>query len=374
MKKWILLVAMGLAAAPLMQLQAQQLVERQGFEKKVASFQFQTNTYDFGEISEEGGPARYSFEFLNTGEVPVRILDVKASCGCTTPDWSKEEVKPGQKGYIVAEYNPANRPGQFHKTLTVTTNSEPNVSILNIKGVVKPKARTVDDDFPTQMGNLRMKYRGLNVGKITTEKPTVKKFEVYNQGDKPLQFNKKNIEAPAYVSVAFEPQTLPAKGRGNIVVTYDAAAKGELGWVTDNITFFTNEAEGDNRKVLTLSTTIEEYFPPMTEAELSKAPRLLLDRTAHEFGNVRQGNVVETHFTLTNNGKSDLIIRDTKANCGCTVSTPEKTTLLPGESTRMKVSFNSEGRRGTQYKTVTIFTNDPTAPTQTLSLKASVND
>lgn len=372
MKKWIFLVALGLAAAP--ELQAQQLVERQGFDKKVASFKFENSTHDFGEVKEDGGPVRYKFEFVNNGEVPLKVLDVKASCGCTTPDWSRDEIKPGQKGYIIAEYNPQNRPGQFHKTLTVTTNAEPNVSILNIKGVVKPKPRSVEDDFPTEMGNLRLKYRGFNMGKITTEKPTVKKFEVYNQGDKSLSFNKKNIEAPEHITIAFEPQTLPAKGRGNIIITYNAAAKGDLGWVTDNIAFFTNEAEGVNKKVFTLSSTIEEHFPPMTESELAKAPRLQIDRTVHEFGSVRQGNIVETEFTLTNNGRTDLIIRDTKANCGCTVSTPEKSTLAPGESAKLKVSFNSEGRRGTQYKTVTVFSNDPTAPTQTLTLKASVND
>ena len=374
MKKWILLVAMGLAAAPMPEVQAQQIVDRQGFEKKLASFQFDASTHDFGEVTEEGGPVRYRFEFTNTGEVPVKVLEVKASCGCTTPEWSKEEVKPGQKGFVVAEYNPQNRPGQFHKTLTVTTNSEPNVTILNIKGVVKPKPRLAEDDFPIEMGKLRLKYRGFNVGKITTEKPAVRKFEVYNQGDKPLSFNKKNIEAPKHITLAFEPQTIPVKGRGTIVVTYDAAAKGELGWVTDNVVFFTNESEPDSRKMLTLSTTIEEYFPPMTESELSKAPRLQLSRTTHEFGNVRQGNIVETDFTLTNAGHSDLIIRDIKTNCGCTVSTPERTTIPPGESTVLKVSFNSEGRRNTQYKTVTLFTNDPTGPTQTINLKANVQD
>lgn len=372
MKKWIFLVAMGLAASPA--LQAQQLVERVGFEKKVASLQFQTSTHNFGEVKEEAGPVRHKFEFTNTGQVPLKVLDVKASCGCTTPDWSKDEIGPGKTGYIIAEYNPMNRPGQFNKTLTVTTNAEPTIAMLTIQGVVKPKPRAVEDDFPAEIGSMRLKTRGLNIGKITTEKPTVKKFEVYNQGDKALAFNKKNIELPAYVKLAFEPQSVPAKGRGQLIITYDAAAKGSLGWVTDNIVFFTNEADDVNRKVLTLSATIEEYFPPMTESELAKAPRLQIDRTTHEFGSIRQGNVVETEFTLTNSGQTPLSIRDTQANCGCTVSTPEKSTLAPGESAKLKVSFNSEGRRGTQYKTVTIFSNDPQAPTQTLTLKANVND
>ncbi len=372
MKKWILLVAMGLAAAPA--VQAQQLVERQGFEKRLASVQFQTSDHDFGEVGEEAGPVRYRFEFTNNGEVPVKVLDVKASCGCTTPEWSKEEIEPGKTGFITAEYNPLNRPGQFHKTLTVTTNTEPNTTILNIRGVVKPKPRTAEDDFPTALGRLRLKTRGLSIGKITTEKPVVKKFEVYNQGEKELSFSKKNIEAPVHITVAFEPQSLEPNSRGHIVITYDAAAKAALGWATDNIVFYTNEPESENRKILTLSATIEEYFPPMTEAELAKAPKLQIDRSTHEFGNVRQGNVVETEFTLTNNGRTDLIIRDTQANCGCTVSTPDKTTLLPGETATLKVSFNSEGRQGNQYKTVTVFSNDPTAPTQTITLKATVNN
>lgn len=372
MKHWILLLALGLATTP--GVEAQQVVERQGFEKRLSSFQFESTTHDFGDVNEDGGPVRYKFEFTNNGEVPVKVLDVKASCGCTTPEWSRHEIQPGDKGFIVAEYNPLNRPGQFHKTLSVTTTAESAVTILNIKGIVKPKPRTAEEDFPAQVGKLRLKSRGLSIGKITTEKPVVKKFEVYNQGEKSLHFSKKNIEAPAHVTVAFEPQSIDAKSRGHIVITYDAAAKGELGWATDNIVFFTNEAEGEDRKVLTLSATIEEYFPPMTESELAQAPKLEVDRMAHDFGAVRQGNVVETQFTLTNSGKTELILRNTQANCGCTVSTPEKTTLLPGESTSLKVSFNSEGRQGNQYKTVTLFSNDPIAPTQTITLKANVNN
>jgi hypothetical protein len=372
MNKWILLVAMGLATAPV--LQAQQVVERQGFDKRLTSFKFDTNTHDFGEVPEEGGAVRYKFEFTNNGEVPIKVLDVKASCGCTTPDWSKDEIRPGEKGYIVAEYNPQNQPGQFHKTLTVSTNSEPNVSILNIKGVVKPKPRTAEEDFPAELGRLRMKYRGFNINRITTEKPAVRKFEVYNQGDKPLAFNKKNIEAPEHISVAFEPQTLPAKSRGYIVLTYDAAKRGELGWLTDNVVFYTNEPDGDNKKVMTVSATVEEYFPPMTQAELAQAPRLQLDRAKHEFGGVRQGNIAETEFTLSNTGQSVLNLRDIKSNCGCTVGVPEKKDLQPGESVKLKVSVNTEGRKGNQYQTVTIFSNDPTAPTQTLSLKVEVKE
>ena len=63
---------------------------------------------------------------------------MQASCGCTTPDWSKEPIAPGKKGFVKASYNPAGRPGNFNKSVTVTSNQ--GTQVLYIKGQVVPKA------------------------------------------------------------------------------------------------------------------------------------------------------------------------------------------------------------------------------------------
>lgn len=369
----IWLAAAVLLATNLPETKAQQLVERQGFEKKAALIEFAQKSHDFGQVPEQDGPVTHTFEFTNSGELPVRILGVKASCGCTTPDWTKEEIEPGQTGYVVAEYDPTNRPGVFNKTLTVNTSAEPTVIMLNIKGTVKPRPRTATDDFPTEMGKLRVKYRGFNMGKITTEGPVTKTFEIYNQGDEPMKFSEE-VTAPDHIKVSFNPQELPAQGRGEIVLTYDVQARNELGWVTDNLVFFTNEEEEESRKSFSVMATIEEYFPPLTGEELAQAPRLQLDKTLYEFGSIKEGKLVETEFIITNSGQQALNIRKTKANCGCTVSRPEKDTLEPGESSKILVTFDTKGRRGNQYKTVTIFSNDPTAPTQTVTIKGEVKE
>ena len=91
------LMAVVLATSVLDNAKAQQLVERQGFEKKLVRMEFTEKTHEFGQVKEEDGPIRHAFEFMNTGEVPVKILSVQASCGCTTPDWTKEEIAPGEK-------------------------------------------------------------------------------------------------------------------------------------------------------------------------------------------------------------------------------------------------------------------------------------
>ena len=118
--------------------------------------------HDFGEIKEEAGYAEYTFDFVNLGESPIQITNVKASCGCTTPGWTKEEVMPGDSGFVKARYNARNRPGRFRKSLRITASDPASNQTLYIMGVVKPKPRTPEEEYPIATGDLRFKYQGLN--------------------------------------------------------------------------------------------------------------------------------------------------------------------------------------------------------------------
>ena len=104
---------------------------------------FKTESHDFGKV-EEGVQAAYTFEFTNTGTAPVVISNAQASCGCTTPDWTKEPVMPGKTGKVMASFNSQGRPGNFSKTVTVISNSETPQIVLSIKGEVNPKAAVAE--------------------------------------------------------------------------------------------------------------------------------------------------------------------------------------------------------------------------------------
>jgi hypothetical protein len=93
-------------------------------------------THDFGTIKETGGPVTHTFTVLNNGEKPLVITRVVASCGCTTPDWTKEPIAPGQTGEIKVTYNPSGRPGPFTKTASVYSNGKVGSYTLTIKGDV----------------------------------------------------------------------------------------------------------------------------------------------------------------------------------------------------------------------------------------------
>lgn len=104
-----------------------------------ASIKFEETTHDFGEIN-EGTVAKHTFQFTNSGDVPLVIKSARGSCGCTVPDWPKEPIAPGKTGEIKVQFNSSGKPGTQSKTVTLTTNTEAGTEVLNIKAQVKAKA------------------------------------------------------------------------------------------------------------------------------------------------------------------------------------------------------------------------------------------
>lgn len=102
--------------------------------------EFEKKVHDFARFKEDGGSVRYEFKFTNKGDAPLVISRVNASCGCTTPDWTKQPILPGKTGTIIAVYNPLGRPGVFSKSITVFSNAADAQVNLLIKGDVIPRA------------------------------------------------------------------------------------------------------------------------------------------------------------------------------------------------------------------------------------------
>jgi len=120
------------------------------------------------------------------------------------------------------------------------------------------------------------------------------------------------------------------------------------------------------KKVLTLSF----ISLSITFAQLM-SPKATVQSTEYDFGNIEQGKMVEFNFMITNTGGDILKITDVRASCGCTAAKPDKSELKPGESTAIKVAFNSSGRLGAQQKYVYVVTSDPS--NKEIRLKISGN-
>lgn len=97
---------------------------------------FEEAEYNFGTII-EGAIVTNRFHFTNTGSGPLIISSVDASCGCTaSKDWSRKPIKPGEKGYIDAEFKSEGFPGTTDKSLTIVSNTQPTNTIIKLKGTV----------------------------------------------------------------------------------------------------------------------------------------------------------------------------------------------------------------------------------------------
>lgn len=114
---------------------AKQTAAPQAQAKSGPAITFDATEHNFGDIA-QGDVVEHTFTFTNTGTQPLIIDRVDVTCGCTSPDWTKEAVMPGKTGFVKAKYNSAGRMGQQKKAITVHSNTgEPTYVyiVTNIK-------------------------------------------------------------------------------------------------------------------------------------------------------------------------------------------------------------------------------------------------
>ena len=217
-----------------------------------AVLQFETDSHDFGKVA-EGTIATYEFKFKNTGNQPVVIANVQASCGCTTPDWTKTPVLPGKSGIIKAMYSSAGRPGVFNKTVTVTSNAAEPSKVLSIKGSVLTKDEIKPTLTPAQLAlspHLVLSASSHDFGKMEVGQQPTARFTVRNTGKSELVLG--TLTAGCYC-VGYKTSPTPiAPGQSAVVeLLY---SQRQLGQVSDVVTITSNDVSGDAK--ITLKATI----------------------------------------------------------------------------------------------------------------------
>lgn len=217
-----------------------------------AVLQFETDNHDFGNVP-EGTMATYEFKFKNTGNQPVVIANVQASCGCTTPDWTKTPVLPGKTGIIRAMYNSAGRPGVFNKTVTVTSNAAEASKVLSIKGSVLTKEQIKPTLTPAQLAaspHLVLDRSSHDFGKMEAGQQPLARFTVKNTGKTELVLGA--LSSGCYC-VGYKTNPAPiAPGQSEVVeLLY---TQRQLGQVSDAVTITSNDVSGDAK--ITLKATI----------------------------------------------------------------------------------------------------------------------
>ena len=209
---------------------------------------FEKEFYDFGNVP-EGTMATHEFKFKNTGNQPIIIAGVQASCGCTTPDWTKTPVLPGKIGMVKAMYSSAGRPGVFNKTVTVTSNAATPSTVLSIKGTVLGKDELKSKLTPAQLAqspHARLSATAHDFGKVEVGQQPVVRFTVQNTGKQDLVLGMLSSTCNC-VGYKAAPQPIQPGQSAPVELIY---APRQAGQAMETVTMSSNDLNGDTKVTL----------------------------------------------------------------------------------------------------------------------------
>jgi len=336
------------------------------------SMKISSGEHDFGKFKEEAGKQKYDFVVMNTGNQPLVIKNIVASCGCTLPEWTKSPIPPKGTGKISAIYDPVNRPGPFNKTLSVYTNSKPELTVLVIKGEVIPREKTVEELFIFPVGPVRFESNHLAFTNTKKNEKKIRTMQVMNTSSEPARIEFENV--PPHLEIKANPLILKPGQKGLIEGTYDATKNDTWGHTTNMIKVKIN-GEVDQKVYYAVSANLVEDFSELTKEELANAPVFNLESKTVDLGKIPGSTAKDVEFRFVNGGKSDLIIRHIKASCGCTAVQQgiQGQGIKPGESSSIKAVFNSGSYKGKVTKAIYVYTNDPRNSEVVVMLTAEVD-
>ena len=173
---------------------------------------------DFGLIKEVDGPVSRKLYILNRDTLPVTILRVVPTCGCTAADFYKDPVAPGDSAWIDLIYNPELRPGRFEKAIRIYPSHGETVRIP-ITGVVDASESTVDYLYPEKAGLLRLtQTQFMNLNPLI-ESERIYYADAYNSTDSPVWV--KIVNEDSAVETDVDPNPVPPKERSTISLFVD---------------------------------------------------------------------------------------------------------------------------------------------------------
>lgn len=200
---------------------------------------FEQTEWDFGTINEEDGKVSHTFHYRNISDGFVTIERVYSSCGCTTGEYSRRALKAGGEGEFTVVFDPTERGGRVAKSITLVYDNGEGRTTLYIKGRVKARPRSVEDDYPYELGGgVRIDSSFKPFGKVAVGKTKSMTVALANASERSvtlgIQWEKQSGELEINA-----PLDLAAGEKALVTLTYapEAPKEGESGLVIDEFRF-----------------------------------------------------------------------------------------------------------------------------------------
>lgn len=326
-----------------------------------SQIKFNTLKHDFGTIQERAGDATFVFKFKNTGDSPLVITRATSSCGCTTPNYTKKPIKPGDEGQITVTYHAKGRPGPFEKSIYVYTNSPSHErAMLTITGNVVTSRNNIETYSQELGAGVRVKITTLNFFDVyPTRKYRTRTLMVYNEGDVPLSLWTRG--APKHLRFETDPEVIEPKKEGSLKVTYLTDKVKDWGPREDFFYLMVRgkEAHMKNNRI-SVQADIWEDFSGWTKKEIDNQPEIDFSDLKVTF-NARNGEQTRI-ITVRNSGKTKLSLRKLMSGMPeCMTLKAEDMNIKPGQSTMVIIKYDHKKNTARKKKSFFyVMSNDPT--------------
>lgn len=319
--------------------------------------EFSATTQNVGVLAwHEPGEAR--FTVTNRGTEPFKITDVVEDCGCTTVQWTSEEIKPGYATTLIVRYD-AELLGHFNKGVAVYTSINNTPTYLQIKGNVVLEKLTYEGDFPYRIGNYALSTDNIEFDDVNRGDRPEKTLYIKNQDTKagrPLV-----MHLPPYLRARVIPEVIPAGRTGRIVLTLNSDALSNMGLTTTSI--YLGRYEGDRVSTTNELNVTATLLPSITalSSPTNAAPKAEIETNLH-LGSFGNKSCLKGFLTLKNTGTAPLDIKTLQVyNPGIGV-TLGKRTIEPGKEAKIKVTLSAASRKLRGTHRILLITNDPRQP------------
>ncbi|MDD2256924.1 MAG: DUF1573 domain-containing protein [Bacteroidales bacterium] len=335
--------------------------------------QFSEKLIDMGRIPESETPATCTFTFTNEGDAPLILHRAAASCGCTTPDFTKAPIPSKGKGTVEVAYSTIGRPGPFIKTITLYSNDpQAPATILTIKGQVITSVQNPERAYPRNMQGLRLNKNHVSILDAKTGSIRNEKVGIYNATEKPINIDFRNV--PAHIKLQTSNSVLNPQESGEILLTYLPSEAKDYGKREDAFYLVLNgdvQASAGNR--IDVSAYITEDFNHLSAKERANAPVAAFSDNRIVLGSMQKNETKTTTIFLSNNGKAPLHIRKIVSDFQGLTIKPEKYTVLPAKTIKLEITFHSGSLQGNIVQRATFFVNDPKNSSARIFVTAQVN-
>lgn len=313
-------------------------------------------THNFGAFSEDLGSVTTEFKAINECSEPIRIIDARATCGCTIPEFDKGDIAPGDTVTLKVTYAATGRPGRFDKKVYVKTSNNPTEQrTLTITGTVIGASATIHSRYPEDAGKMKLQSTTAGFGEVKRGKLKSVFINAYNQSTDTLTPFLEGL--PKYIDGQVTPSVIPPGEQASIALTINSLKVPE--WGINNADFlFRTDQDADPLK-MNLFAIIVEDFDALTPGQRMNAPICNIDPPKVDLGQTSEPQTLK--FTVKNDGKSHLIIRRVQAvDSAITSAEISSTKIKPGGKATLSVTIDpTKAESDFINARISLITNDP---------------